>query len=37
MSIAEALAVGGIRRAKERQIDPIIHFMFGSLSTQNVY
>jgi hypothetical protein len=37
MFIADALAVGGTRRAKERQIDPIIHSMFGSLSIQNVY
>jgi len=29
MFIADALAVGGTRRAKERQIDPIIHSMFG--------
>jgi hypothetical protein len=37
MFIADALAVGETRRAEERQIDPIIHFMFGSLSIQNAY
>jgi hypothetical protein len=37
MFIADALAVGETSRAEERQIDPIIHFMFGSLFIQNGY
>ena len=35
--ISDALVAGGTRRAKERQIDSIIHLMFGPLSIQNVY